>query len=182
MLLAATASTCSVPTEEDAAQRSLAYVAFDSRSGPYGWRILSAAGCTDSAVSLLAYSDANAKRLSGEQNRELWFHVGQSLALAGREVDAVPYFERAQSISASLDYVQATLAFPHRDLGKPMRKPRGQRASSQSTLTETRSMSISTSERGDTVNMPLPTTPLTPNLSLKRTLRVRGFAAGPGSR
>jgi hypothetical protein len=113
------ASACSVPAPESAAQRSLPYADFDARSGPYGWRVLAAAGCTDAAVSLLAdYAQGHAGRQSPSEQRELAFHIGQVLALAGREPEALAPFERAQGTDAPLEwstYVRATLAFLRRD-------------------------------------------------------------------
>ena len=119
MVLAAAGSACSVPPAEHATQLSLDYAAFDSRGGQYGWRILNATGCTDSAVSLLSdYSEARASQLSGEQRLEISFHIGQTLAMAGREEEAIAHFERAQSAAATPEwraYVAATLAFLHHD-------------------------------------------------------------------
>jgi hypothetical protein len=118
-LLVAAASICTVPTDEKAMQLSLPYATFDSRGGPYGWRNLNASGCTDAAVSLLAaYSGANTSRLAGVELREIAFHIGQALAMAGREQEAIAHFEKAQDAGASAEwraYVQATLAFLRRD-------------------------------------------------------------------
>jgi len=118
-LLVAAASVCTVPAEEKATQLSLPYASFDSRSGPFGWRNLNAAGCADAAVSLLAaYSGANTDRLAGNELREIAFHIGQALAMAGRDREAIKYFENAQDAGASAEwraYVQATLAFLRRD-------------------------------------------------------------------
>jgi hypothetical protein len=118
-LLIAAAAVCSVPAEEAATQMSLPYASFDGRGGFYGWRNLNAAGCADAAVSLLSgYSSTNASRLSGDEIREIAFHVGQTLAMAGREQEAIAHFEKAQGASASAEwsaYVLATLAFLRRD-------------------------------------------------------------------
>jgi tetratricopeptide (TPR) repeat protein len=118
-LLVATASACTVPPSEEGAQQALPYAAFDGREGPFGWRALVAAGCTDSAISLLAaYSEANRDRLAPAQRRELAFHMGQALAMAGREQEAIAPFEQALDSEAPPEwatYVKATLAFLRRD-------------------------------------------------------------------
>jgi tetratricopeptide (TPR) repeat protein len=118
-LLAAATSTCMVPSAEEAAQRSMPYAAFDGQTGPYGWRALAAAGCTDTAVSILAhYAEANRIRLAPAQRREIAFHIGQALAMAGREQEAIAPFERALDPEAPAEwatYVEATLAFLRRD-------------------------------------------------------------------
>ena len=119
VLAVAAASTCMVPATEEAAQRALPYAAFDSRAGPYGWRALAAAGCTDPAISLLAqYSEANRNRLAPAQRREIAFHIGQALAMAGREQEAIVPLEQALDAEAPPEwatYVKATLAFLRRD-------------------------------------------------------------------
>jgi hypothetical protein len=118
-LLAAAASACAVPTAEGVAQQALPYAAFDTRGSPFGWRALAAAGCTDAAVSLLAqYSEANRGRLAEAEAREIAFHVGQALAMAGREQESIAPFERARGSGDSPEwatYVEATLAFLRRD-------------------------------------------------------------------
>ena len=118
-LLVSTAQDCVVPPAERTAQLSLGYAAFDGDHGKHGWRHLGAIGCAESAVELLeAYLQAHGHELSGEQQREAAFHMGQTLALAGREPQSLPYFERAQSGAASREwqaYVAATLAFLRRD-------------------------------------------------------------------
>jgi hypothetical protein len=115
----ATSASCTVPSEEARTQVTLSYDAFDARGGAYGWRVLNGAGCTDAAVELLtAYANANEGRLSGAQRRELEFHLGQTLAFAGRDKEAVPHFEGSNGSDASPEwqaYVAATLAFLRRD-------------------------------------------------------------------
>lgn len=117
--LLAAAGSCAVPQAEVALQASLAYQAFDSRSGSYGWRSLLEVGCTDAALSLLAaYTAANGTRLTVEQRLELAFHSGQTLAFSGRESEAIPHFERALSVDTTPEwktYVAATLAFLRHD-------------------------------------------------------------------
>ena len=118
-LLALGAGACAVPAEEASTQAALPYAAFDSRSGPYGWRALSASGCVDAAIALLQrYRDANPTRLGADEARELAFHVGQALAMAGREPESIASFEAAQGADATPEwrtYVEATLAFLRRD-------------------------------------------------------------------
>jgi tetratricopeptide (TPR) repeat protein len=115
----AAASTCLVTPMEEAAQRALPYAAFDGLGPPSGWRVLAATGCTELAVSLLAqYLDANRSRLSAAEAREVAFHMGQTLAMAGREQDSIAAFERALDGGAPAEwatYVTATLAFVRRD-------------------------------------------------------------------
>jgi len=117
--LLAAASSCAVPPAEVVLQTSLAYQAFDSRGGSYGWRSLLEIGCTDAALSLLAaYAAADDTRLTVEQQLELAFHSGQILALSGRETEAIPHFERAISVETTSEwtsYVAATLAFLRHD-------------------------------------------------------------------
>ena len=118
-LVLAAASPCAVPPSEEAAQRALPYAEFDGRMDPFGWRALVAAGCTDSAVSLLAqYSEANRDRLTPAQRREVAFHRGQALAMGGREQEAIAPLEQALDAEAPAEwaaYVRATLAFLRRD-------------------------------------------------------------------
>lgn len=117
--LLAAAASCNVPQDEVELQGALAYEMFDSRDGPYGWRPLNAAGCTDAALRLLAaYATMNDARLSLEQRLELRFHSGQVLAFSGREGEAIPYFVQANSPRATAEwqaYVAATVAFLKHD-------------------------------------------------------------------
>jgi hypothetical protein len=110
--------SCALPATEIARQVSLPYATFDTMGPPYGWRYLSGAGCTDAAVGLLeGYANANARDLNPSAAMELPFHIGQVLALAGRERDSIAYFE--QSVARGGDewrtYVAATIAFLKRD-------------------------------------------------------------------
>lgn len=118
-LLAAATPACTLPSAEGVAQQALPYAVFDSRGTPFGWRVLAAAGCTDTAVSLLAqYAEANRSRLAAAEVREISFHIGQALAMAGREQESIAPFERALDSGATLEwatYVRATLAFLRRD-------------------------------------------------------------------
>jgi hypothetical protein len=114
-LLAASVNPCDVPRRELSTSMNLSYDAFDGRRGPYGWRPLLDAGCVDSVVSLLsAYSIANDARLDQAQRLEMQFHIGQALAMSGREKEAIAYFSKASAPDAPSEwriYVEATLAF-----------------------------------------------------------------------
>ncbi len=118
-VFAATTAACLVPPAETTAQLALGYAAFDGQNSRYGWRTLSGSGCTDAAVALLTtYAETNVGRLTREQQRELAFHIGQTLALEGRDREALRHFERAQSAEATPEwrnYVGATIAFLRRD-------------------------------------------------------------------
>ena len=113
------AGSCAVPPQEVEQQASLAYSTFDSQPPPHGWRHLSAIGCTDAAVSLLtSYAARNLHGLAAADAMELSFHIGQVLALAGRENESIAHFERSLGPGASREwrtYVEATLAFLRRD-------------------------------------------------------------------
>jgi hypothetical protein len=107
----AAAPTCPAAVPDE--QMALSYEAFDAG----GWRELLAQGCTDAAVaSLERYQAANQSRLSAEQTRELRFHVGQTLAMSGRDAESVAHFERSAGGDEEWDaYVQATIAFLKRE-------------------------------------------------------------------
>ena len=112
-------SPCAVPPAEPARQATLAYTSFDSQAAPYGWRYLSGVGCTDAAVSMLTgYAAANNDGLRPGDAMELSFHIGQVLALAGRDAESLAHFEHALRPAATKEwatYVQATVAFLKRD-------------------------------------------------------------------
>ena len=114
-LLVASANPCEVPRRDVSTSINLSYEAFDGRPGPYGWRSLLDMGCVDSVVSLLsAYSLANDARLTQAQRLEMQFHIGQALAMSGREGESIPYFAKASTPDAPAEwrlYVDATLAF-----------------------------------------------------------------------
>jgi hypothetical protein len=103
------------PTTIDHTRLQLDYGTFDAQ----GWRDLLANDCIDAALSLLsAYRDANRDIMTADQLREISFHAGQALAFGGRDAESIPYFERARSADATEEwsaYVEATLAFLHRD-------------------------------------------------------------------
>ncbi len=109
----AATGTTSCPAEIDSAQLGLGYAQFDAA----GWRTVLAAGCTDAAVAQLrAYRDVNRSHMSEDQVRELNFHMGQALAMSGREEESIPYFEQARGGDQEWSaYVEATLAFLRRD-------------------------------------------------------------------
>lgn len=119
LLLAATAPACAIPAAEQQRQMALPYEMFDSAPAPHGWRTLNSSGCTDAAIALLAaYREANAAKLNPEQRRELPFHIGQTLAFAGRDGAAASYFEQADSPDAPAEwraYVAAHIAFFRHD-------------------------------------------------------------------
>lgn len=118
-LLVASVDPCDAPAGEVSASIELPYAAFDGQPGPYGWRSLLEAGCVDAAVRLLAaYATANDAGLNQEQRLEMQFHIGQSLAMSGREEESIPYFVRSSAPDAPAEwrtYVEATLAFLRRD-------------------------------------------------------------------
>jgi len=122
VLLVAVTGSCDVPSSEAVFEAALPYETFDSYAAPYGWRPLLTAGCTDSAVNLLAaYSSANQETLTLAQRLELQFHIGQALAMSGRERESIQYFERATDPGATEEwrtYVEATLAFLRHDPGE----------------------------------------------------------------
>jgi hypothetical protein len=98
---------------------SLAYEQFDTGSGQDAWRTLLGSNCVDVAVATLkAYEQANLGRMSAEQRDEINFHMGQALAMSGRESESIPHFERASTSSSPAEwkaYVAANLAFVRKD-------------------------------------------------------------------
>ncbi|WP_156029701.1 hypothetical protein [Sphingomonas sp. URHD0057] len=76
-------------------------------------------GCVDAAVATLqAYRKADAGRMTSQQRDELSFHVGQALAMSGREREAIPHFESAVSRDSAAEwsaYVAANLGFVRKD-------------------------------------------------------------------
>jgi hypothetical protein len=118
-LIAAAAQPCAAPSSEVSRQLILTYERFDTNDGEFGWRQLSARGCTDAALSLLArYETAQADRLGRDQRSEMAFHSGQALAFAGRDREALPHFERALAFGGTEEwklYVEAHVAFVRHD-------------------------------------------------------------------
>ena len=107
------------PSELDRALLRQGYDVFDTSTGKFAWRTLLNQGCVDSAVATLkAYRTANESRLTTEQKYELSFHIGQALAMAGREPESAQYFEAAispESDALWAAYVRATLGFVRKD-------------------------------------------------------------------
>lgn len=101
------------PAAIDQAQLQLDYDAFDAA----GWRELIPRGCGEAAVAQLdAYRNANTRRLTPEQLRELHFHTGQALAMTGHDAQSISHFELARGGDPEWSaYVEATLAFLCRD-------------------------------------------------------------------
>jgi hypothetical protein len=110
------------PREPAAELVSLPYDAFDRGDGATAWRTLLNRNCVDAAVATLkAYQHANQARMTPEQCDEISFHMGQALAMSGRDADSIPYFERATRPSSSTEwraYVFAHLAFARKDRGQ----------------------------------------------------------------
>jgi hypothetical protein len=115
----AASTSCVVPAQDISQQLALPYDQFDTQAGPHGWRGLNSAGCTDAAVDLLrTFANTNESELSADQNRELAFHIGQALAFAGRQAEAIAAFEHANRPGGTAEwhtYVDATIAFLKRD-------------------------------------------------------------------
>jgi hypothetical protein len=107
------------PSKPAAELMSLPYDAFDIGDGPAAWRSLLNRGCVDTAVATLeAYRHANEAQMTPEQSSEIHFHMGQALAMSGRNADSIPHFERASTSSSSAEwkaYVAANLAFVRKD-------------------------------------------------------------------
>jgi len=114
-----TGGGCAVTGAEADAQSALSYAAFDGRTGATGWRQLNARGCTDAAVALLErYRAANGSRLTAAERREIAFHIGQALAFAGRDGEALGAFRQADGTDADAEwraFVAGTIAFLGRD-------------------------------------------------------------------
>lgn len=121
------------PLAVDQAQLQLGYDNFDAA----GWRGLLTDGCVDAAVALLeAYRSANSSRLNADQSLELAFHLGQTLAFAGRDQESVRYFEQARGGGEEwAAYVEATLAFLKHDVvGLAAQRARYERAPGSSQM------------------------------------------------
>jgi len=119
LLAALEPQSCDMPIAERTRQLALGYEAFDEAPAPYGWRDLSARGCTDAAVALLrAYRSAHLGKLTVEQKRESAFHIGQTYAFANRRADALRSFIAADAEDAPEEwraYVAAHIAFFRHD-------------------------------------------------------------------
>jgi hypothetical protein len=119
LALIAAPTSCDVPPSEAQRQTTLTYEAFDGAPEPYGWRSLNSRGCVDAAVALLeAYRAANGSKLTAEERRDMPFHIGQAYAFNGRDRDAAPWFDKADSAEAPEEwraYVAAHVAFFRHD-------------------------------------------------------------------
>jgi len=127
ILLALAAEPAVCPSGPAKDQLRLNYSAFDTNAGPPAWRSLLARGCTDTAVAtLIAYRDANRSRMTRTQLGEINFHMGQALAMSGRDAEAIPHFLQSAKLGGSAEwtaYVAANLAFVRKDraaLGKAL--------------------------------------------------------------
>lgn len=107
------------PSKPAAELMSLPYDAFDIGDGPAAWRLLLNRGCVDTAVATLeAYRQANEAQMTPEQRSEIHFHMGQALAMSGRNADSIPHFQHAAAVGGSAEwmaYVDAHLAFVRKD-------------------------------------------------------------------
>lgn len=119
ILLAAQTASPSCPDRPAKELLALGYDAFDTNSGQDAWRQLLARGCTDTAVAtLISYRDANQAGMTRDQLGEINFHMGQALAMSGRNDEAIPHFERSAKLGGSVEwtaYVAANLAFVRKD-------------------------------------------------------------------
>jgi hypothetical protein len=119
ILLAAQTGSPTCPARASKELLLLSYDAFDTNSGQSAWRNLLARGCTDTAVAtLVAYRDTNQGRLTRVELGEINFHMGQALAMAGRNAEAVAHFEQSAKLGGSAEwttYVAANLAFVRKD-------------------------------------------------------------------
>lgn len=82
-----------------------------------GWRpVGNTSGCERAAADLLiAYMD-HSPHFNPERPGVIGWHAGQMLAMAGEAELAIAYFDAARSVSPEWNlYVDATLAFMHRD-------------------------------------------------------------------
>lgn len=107
------------PLRPSAELTALAYDEFDTATTAHGWRTLLNRGCVDAAVATLAaYRAANSTTMSKEQKYELSFHIGQALAMAGRDAESIPHFEAATRPGVTAEwsaYVDATVGFIRKD-------------------------------------------------------------------
>ena len=119
LLIAAATAGIPCPAAPADSLLKLRYDAFDTDAREYSWRNLLARGCTDIAVAtLVAFRDANAVTMTCEQLGEINFHMGQALAMSGRDRESVPHFERSATFGGSAEwiaYVAAHLAYVRKD-------------------------------------------------------------------
>lgn len=113
------ARDCVVTADEREAMLRQDYRTFDEGADAHSWRTLLREGCIREAVEMLeAYRARNASRLTLDQQLELNFHIGQTLAFGGHDAESLPYFESARADGASSEwnaYVDATIAFIRKD-------------------------------------------------------------------
>ena len=119
ILAAAIAAASPCPTAPAADLLALHYDAFDTSPAERAWRSLLGRSCVDTAVgTLTAYRAANASRLTAEQRDELTFHIGQALAMSGREKESIEHFMAAAGAGSTAEwsaYVAANLGFVRKD-------------------------------------------------------------------
>ena len=119
VLFVAAPAHAACPSAPAAEQTSLSYDKFDTGEGPTAWRSLLNRGCVDTAVATLeAYREANEAQMTPEQRSEIHFHMGQALAMSGRNADSIPHFQHAAAVGGSAEwmaYVDAHLAFVRKD-------------------------------------------------------------------
>lgn len=116
------ASPRACPATPAAELVALPYDSFDTSDAGAAWRTLLNRGCVDMAVATLeAYRATNRGRMTPEQMSELSFHIGQTLAFAAREKEAIPHFEAATNSALTAEwiaYVDATIGFLRKDRAK----------------------------------------------------------------
>lgn len=135
------ADRCRITQDDLIANRSLSWPAFDQQEGsPTSWRSLITAGCHESAAAVYADYLAFAPPIPGERfQTAARFHLGQSLANAGRTDEAARMIGTARrEIEVGgmhwNDYVQGTVAFLTRD--KPILADRQASLASQSGVSD----------------------------------------------
>ena len=118
-VLVAAAATCTVPSPEEAAQLALPYAEFDSRERTV--RLARPRRCRlyrPGRVAAGSLCRGKPRPPGTCRGREISFHIGQALAMAGREQEAIAPLEQALDAQAPPEwaaYVRATLAFLRRD-------------------------------------------------------------------
>lgn len=114
---------CAISDETKSASLEMDFQTFDQDMNESPWRkLVQDHGCYRSAAELIAYYIKNKKLLDRHNIRNLRFHSGQLLALAGETESALEDFEKSywpdQPPSSPLDwntYVSGTTAFLKRD-------------------------------------------------------------------
>ena len=99
---------------------SLGYNEFDTDERKSAWRSLNARSCTDQAIGLLdEYVTVHAEDMTIAETSEASFHMGQALAIANRNTEAIRYFTKALSLATEDEwrtYVAAHVAYATSDL------------------------------------------------------------------